>query len=409
MSASRTTATRRVLLSGLLAVVLIGCGPTNHERHVNAANDRWRAMRSTLILQMAQQQFDAGDLEQAEKTLADAMRVDAANATLLTLAGRVAFEKGQLERSYHRFRSAIEIDPDHAEAHYYQGIVMQRWAQFDGSLISYSRAYEIRPDNAAYLLATAEMLVVLDRVEEAMSLLTEKMAYFDMNAGLRVAIGQLYAMRDNDAEAVKYFRKANLIRPDDIQIQEALALALLRANKGVEAVHMLEQLCQNPTLSHRRDLVRALGESYMAVGRMEEAKALFVRMTRNNSMDADAWLKLGELAMIQRDAAGALLAATRVKKLAPARHEGYVLAGVVSSHRGNIEEALENFDRAADLAPEEATPLLLRGIALERGGRLTEAASSYVEALSRKPGDNRAQQLLNRVSAEVEQNVLTGD
>lgn len=408
MNATRIGTVRRLAI-GLMGLTLIGCGMSNHQRHVNAANERWRSMRSTLVLQMALQQFEAGDLEQAGKTLAEAMQIDATNPRLFTLAGRVALERGQLERSYHRFRTAIELDPLHAEAHYFQGIVLQRWAQFDGALISYRKAYEIEADNASYLLATSEMLVMLDRTDDAMQMLTEKMAYFDMNAGMRVAIGQLYAMRGDYVEAVRYFRQAGLIRPDDQQIEEELALALLKAGQGHEAVQRLEQLCQMPSLAHRRDLVRSLGESYVAVGRTDEAKRLFIQMTRTNPMDADAWLKLGELALVQRDAAGATLAATRFKKLAPKRHEGYVLAGVVFSHKGDVQQALNNFDRAAELAPEEPEPLLLRGIALERDGRLADAAQAYSEALRRDPSDRRAGQLLDRVSSEVEQSVLTGD
>jgi len=408
MDARRFGIVRR-LATGLMAMALVGCGASNHVQHVNAANHRWQVMRSTLVLQMALQQFEAGDLDQAGKTLADAMQIDATNPRLFTLAGRVAFERGELERSYHRFRTAIELDPDYAEAHYFQGIVLQRWAQFDGALISYRRAYEIEPDNASYLLATSEMLVVLDRTDDAMQLLTEKMAYFDMNASMRVGIGHLYAMRGEYSEAVKYFRQAGLIRPDDQQIQEQLALALLKAGQAHEAVQRLEQLCQVPSLVHRRDLLRSLGESYLAVGRIDEAKRLFIKMTRSNPLDSDAWLKLGELALVQRDAAGATLAATHFKKLAPKRHEGYLLAGVVYSHKGNIQQALDNFDRAAELAPDDPEPLLLRGIALERDGRLTDAAQAYSEALRRDPSDRRAGQLFDRVSAEFEQNVLTGD
>ena len=398
-----------LLAMGFLASTLTGCGSLNHKKHVDAATGRWKAMRSTLILQMAQQQFDAGDLEQAEKTLAEAVQVDSANPRLYALMGRVAMERGQLERSYNRFKTAIKMQPRHAPAHYYQGVVMQRWAQFDAALISYQRAYEIEPDNAAYLLAMSEMMVVLDRTDEAMKLLVEKMAYFDMNAGIRLAIGQMYTMQGVNDKAARYIRQAALIRPDDLQIQAELALALLRAGQPAEAAIRLEQLSQEPSLAHRRDLARALAESYVAVGRIDQAKLLYIKMTRRHPMDADVWLKLGELALSQQDTAGAMLAAHRFKKLAPRRHEGDVLAGVVYSQQGQVEKALEQFDHAAQLAPDESTPVVLRGITLERRGQLNAAAKAYAEALRREPDDHRARRLLERVSGEVEQNTLTSD
>jgi Flp pilus assembly protein TadD len=81
----------------------------------------------------------------------------------------------------------------------------------------------------------------------------------------------------------------------------------------------------------------------------------------------------------------------------------------VLSKQRHFEEAMEMFDQAAHLAPEDASPLLLRGITLERQGLLADAAEAYSEALRRQPDDRRAQQLLAKVSAQVEQNMLTGE
>jgi tetratricopeptide (TPR) repeat protein len=396
------------LLAATLALGLMGC-QGNHKRHVSKADARWKAMRSGLMFQMAQQQFDAGDLDQSEKTLNEALQIDPRNAKLYALGGRLAMERGHLERAYHRFKGAIEINPQFAPAHYYQGIVMQRWTQFDAALVYYHRAYEIEPDNAAYLLAMVEMLVAQDRLDEAMEILTEKMTYFDLNAGIRTAIGQLYFMRGDYDKAVEYYRQASLIRPEDAHIHEELALSLLAAGHPQEAARRLEQLCEDPKLSGRRDLKMALADSYFAARRITEAKTVYIQLTRSNPLDAGSWIKLGELAMSQRDGTGAMIAAGKAIKLAPHKHEGYVLAGVVLSKQRHFEEALEMFDQAAHLAPEDASPLLLRGITLERQGLLAEAAEAYGEALRRQPDDTRAQQLLAKVSAQVEQNVLTGE
>ena len=399
----------KLLIGGLVVLAVTGCGMSNHKKNVNAANNRWKVMRSALMMQMAQQQFDAGDLKQAEKTLAEATKIDASNARLYTLAGRVALERGQLERAYHRLKSSAELDPDYAQAYFYQGIVMQRWTQFEAALGLYQKAYELESDNAGYLLAISEMLVMLDRSDEAMDVLIDKMTYFDLNASIRMAVGQLYAMRGEYSQAIEYFRQASLIRSDDLHIREELALSLLAAGQFFEAMDFLEKLCDEPSLANRADLKRALADSYLATGRLAEAKVLYLKLTRINPMDAEVWIKLGELSLSLNDAPGALLAANRAKKLAPERHEGFLLAGVVWSKQGEVEKAIEMFDQAADLAPDYSTPVLLRGITLEREGQLAEAAEAYIEALRRQPDDERAQQLLSKVTASVGENVLTGD
>ncbi len=404
---TKTRATSKLIT----AVVVIGlaAGCSTHKDHVNAADARWKTMRSTLMLQMAQQQFDAGDLDQSEKTLTEAIKIDTKNARLYTLAGRVAMERAKLERAFHRFKLAIEMDEKHAPAYYYQGIVMQRWMRFDAAYDFYKQAYELQPDNAAYLLAMTEMLVVLDRVDEAMAILTEKMTYFDLNAGVRMAIGQLFVMRGDHRHAVDYFRQALLIRSDDLRIQEELALALLGAGQGSEAARRFESLLKQPGQADRADLKRALADSYLASGRVGQAKDIYISLTRTNPLSVETWIKLGELALTQEDSKGALLAANRIQKLAPNQYEGYLLAGVVWSKQGEVELALEMLDKAAQLAPENPTPVLLRGVTLERSDRMAEAADAYAEALRRNPGDSRARQLLAKVAAQAEQHELTID
>ena len=346
------------------------------------------------------------------ETLSEALHVDSGNGELYILAGRVAMERSQLERAYHRFKLAIEIDSTLSEAHYYQAIVLQRWTHFEAALDFYRRAYELQPDNAAYLLAMTEMLVILDRSDEAMKVLTDKMAYFDLNAGIRVAIGRLYMMRNQPAQALEYFHQASLIRPDDMQVREDLAMAQLAAGQPHEAVRNLEQIRNDPTYANRRDIKRVLADGYLAAGRTDKAKSVYLELTRSNPMDVEAWVKLGEVSLNQRDSTGTLLAATRLRRLAPDRHEGYMLSGVVWQQQEKYDQAIEMFSRAAELASNDATPLLLLGITLEQDNQKSLAAKAYIEALRRRPNDSRAQQLLKKIQIDgghEEVNVLTSN
>ena len=387
---------------GLAVSVLTACkSGSGHQENVQAANDRWMSMRASLVLPMAQRQFDTGDLDQAERTLAEAMTVDSQNPHLFVLAGRVALERGQLERSYQRFKSAIELNSDLSEAHYFQGVVLQRWRRYEAALESYQKAHEKTPDNAAYLVAHCEMLVTLNRADEALEQLEGKASYFDQNAGIRVALGQLYAMQNDYNSAVDYFQQASLLQPDDVGIQEELAMAQLANGEADLAALNLEQLCAKTSIAKRPDLRRGLAKAYLATGRFADARSLYLLLTRQDPKDVDAWTHLGEIAWSNNDTASALVAANRVMSLSPDRYEGYLLAGMVWHRRGQLERALSMFDHAADRAPKDAMPMILRGITLEQAQRPEEAAEAYAEALRRQPQDEHAQSLLEQV-AQVE-------
>lgn len=390
-------------VTGLMLTGLVGCQTTSpsHEEHVNAANKRWSEIRAGTVLQMAQQQFDAGDLDQAERTLVQAIAIDSEIPTLHLLSGRVALERGQLERAYHRLDKAIELDADLAPAYYYQGVVLQRWSRYETALARYTKAYELQPDNVAYLLARAEMMVELEQIDDAMTLLEDKLTYFDQNAAIRLAMAHMHLIRHEFDRAADYFQQALLLQPDDTKTLEELASAQLASGQTDQAIRILERLTNDPELLQRNDLKRSLATAYFASGRTDNAKALCMKLVRTDPNDVESWIKLAEIAWLSDDQPGALLISQRVRALAPNRHEGYLLAGLVLQKRGQNAEALEMLDRAAALAPAKSTePLILRGIALEANGRFQEAEAAYAEAARRQPDDVYAQRLLARLAPQ---------
>ncbi len=385
----------------LLLPALVGC-QKNHEKNVSIAKDRYLQLRSGLMLTMAQQQFDTGDLDLAEKSVKDAMSVDPTNPRLHVLGARIALERGKLERAYHLLNLAIEQDPNLPEAHFYQGVVHQRWQQYDRAHDRYQQAYELRADDAGFLMAMAEMLVAMDRQSEALELLEAKLTYFDQHSGLRLAIGQIYQVQGDHDKAAEYFKQASLLRPDDLKIKEELALELAAANKLDAAAEQLEDLLDESSHRDRLDLRRALIAVYMKQDKQRAAREMLQQLVRLDANTAEDWLQLAELNWAQGDVGGTLTAANRVVTLAPQRHEGYLLMGMVWQKRHRIDDALRMFDRSAELAPDNAVPLILRGIALEKAGRREAAVAAYRQALARQPGDERAARLLDAAMAGVQ-------
>ena len=392
----------KLAIGGAVVFGAAGCSAPSaaHTEAVTAANQRWSDIRMAVNVKAAQQYFDAGDLGQAEATLLEGFSVNPNDARLHLLAGRVALERGQLERAHGRLQRAIELDAKLAEARYCQGIVLQRWQRHEAALDRYRQAYELRADNAAYLLAVGETLVELDRVDEAVELLSGKLVYFERNAVICLALGQLHVMRKEPEQATALFRQAMLLRPDDDAIAEELATALAACGRFDEAVDTLEPLCEKLTVHQRPGLWATLADALRQGGRVTEARAVARRLCDAGPEDADNWTRLGELAWLDQDPDSALAAARRAIAAEPERYEGHMLAGMVWQGRGRTAEALAMFDRAAELAPRSAEPLILRGITLQQAGKLSAAAEAYEQALRRQPGDDRASNLLAAVTAD---------
>lgn len=386
------------LISATLAAGLLsGCGPSTKKQVVSGAEVRWRQMRSTMALQMAQQQFDTGDLELAEKTVTNALAQDPKNAKLYVLAGRISIERGQLERAYHFFEQSVDLDGKAPQPHYYQGIVLQRWQEYARAEVEYRKAFDLEPDNVSYLMAVGEMRVADGRPDEALKLLEGKLVYFDQNASLRVAIGRIHQIAGRPLKAIDYFQKALILDPDNHAVVEDMALAQIDAGQFDEAAATLRQLIVLPEYKDRKDIARLLAKTYLSVGRIDDARAIYLQQRRNDPEDVEAWVGLGETSWASGDASATLLAAERVMRLAPQRSEGYLMAGLALRKQHKPDQAAGMFEKASKARPDNVGSMLLWGAALEEAGRKDQAAKVYQQVLERDPNNDRAKKLLAQV------------
>ena len=82
-------------------------------------------------------------------------------------------------------------------------------------------------------------------------------------------------------------------------------------------------------------------------------------------------------------------------RISPKRAEGYQLPGLVWQKRRQPHRALPLFDKAEQLSgPDEATSVMLRGLALQSMGHHDAAVLAYHEALRRQPDHAQAARLL---------------
>jgi len=386
-------------LVGLIVLGFSGCSTGQHGRNVEEANKRINTQRANIMLPLAIEQFETGDLDEALRTTSEALRNDPGNAAFHILAGRIAMEQGKLERGLHLLDRAIELNPGLPDAHYYRGIVFQRWQRIDEARQCYQRAYDLESDQPAYLLAVAEMLVASDLADEALQMIESKLIYFEYKPGLNAAVGGLYMMRRDFAKAIEYLYEAHMLEPDDARMLEQLAMAELAAGQANQAVRHLEQLTRDPVNSHRNDLRRTLASAYLRSGRIGDSRDIYKRMTRKDPSDVESWINLGEIAWRGGDIASTLVAANQVMNYAPQRPAGYLLAGLVWQKRNQHDRALTFFEKAYAAAPDNDMVVLLKGIAHQYVGDRQQAFLAFMEAMRRNPNNDRARQLLSHIGA----------
>jgi len=402
---ARVSASRAALLAGSVFAV-VGCA-SGHGKYttegLNAAQERMAVIKSGTEWDMARQQFLSGELRKALASVDRSIEINDSVAKAHSLRGRILMELGQLESAVESFRRALVIDPAYVEAHFFLGVLHERFNEYDDALAEYQAASALDPSDAQYVIAAAEVLIDLGRLDAAERMLEDSAARFEHNAGVRQTLGHLALMRGDWGRAAELFDEARLLAPDDASVLEDLAVAQMRARNFVEAEYVLRQLMRDDERADRRDLKRLHARCLVELDRPVEARAILLGLTRDDEglADADAWIDLGQVALMLGDQQRVRIAAARVAAIAPDRFEGPLLAALWKRMTGDIEGALASADDAVRLAgSRDPTPLVVRGSILKEMGRLAEAEASFVEALGVSPTDARARRMLAAVAED---------
>lgn len=393
---------RLTLLSLTAALAAAGC--QGHGKHTSAfkeeAQNRMNSVKAATSWDMANQQFLAGELDKALKTVEESLTYNKKVSKSHVLKGRILIEMARLDAALASFDQALSIDPRCTDAHYFRGIVHERFNQFEEAMVCYQRAAECDPSNPQYLVAAAETLIDQNKLDEARSLLQNSPYAFQHNAGVRQTLGHIATLSGNHAEATVFFNEAALLAPDDASIAEDQARALFVTSHYAQAESALQRLFRLHDPAARRDLLHLHARCFIQLHKPVEARHILTALLKDTSAPADPAIlaDLGNVALTLKDGVRLREAGQRLIAVAPNRPEGYMFLAVWQRGSGKPEQAVKTLDRVIALTPNDTTPMLLRAMILSDLGRRDEARSTLDRALAINPNHPEARRLLTSLS-----------
>jgi protein O-mannosyl-transferase len=380
-----------------MAFVLLftGCAakqpqPTQKE----LAHRQWDTARANVLYGLARDQYQAGNFARSRQSISEALRLNPNSAAIYILSAKLAIEEGQLEAADKDLIFARHLDPKNAEADYLRGIVHQRWQKLESAHEFYQKAMEKAPSELAYVLATAETLVSLGRSGEAVTLLQRQARQFEHNPILQDVLGQLLMQEGRHAEAAEALRRASLLATDDLPVREHLAIALFRGERYRESADVLGRLLGDARYAGRADLLTALGECQLELGRPREARSSFEAAVNLNATSGAAWLGLSRAALQLNDLGRAETSVRRALALEPTSSQVYLMLGFIRLKQERLDEALSAFQKSSALDAGDSVSLCLAGFVLEKLGRPDQAIEFYARAVRISPADELALSLL---------------
>jgi tetratricopeptide (TPR) repeat protein len=390
----------KVVVVALAAVMVVGCSSSNKEPKKKKLTQRqqgerdWKMARAAVLLSLAKDQYATGNFDKSRQTVDDALRLAPDHAGLRILSAKLSVEQGRLELADADLAKARKLEPKNAEADYLSGVVYQRWQQPEKALGYYTAANTKAPTELAYLLARAEMLVATGDRPLALSLLQEKVVYFEHSAAIRDAVGQLLVQEGRYREAIESLRSATILTPDDLTMREHLAMALLYNKQYREAIASIDRLLKADEYKDRADLYVALGECRMQLGQYRDARDTFDKATQLAPASTEAWLSLAKAAMQLNDHRRAEAALRKALSIQAGSSEAHLMLGYLRLRQNRLSDALAAFHKSSVLDQSDTVSLCMVGFVMEKMGRPNEAVKYYAKALKLKPNDEMAAKLM---------------
>jgi tetratricopeptide (TPR) repeat protein len=378
-----TLRTGSILMLAGLSAALASCGKHGAytQAHKDQAEARLNEIKSATDWDMARQQFEAGDLERALRTADSSIGANPKIGKTHMLRGRILLEMGRIEEALPALDESIKLDPKAPEPLYFRGVALERVGRREQALASYKGARELKPDEVQYTVAAAEMLIEMNRLDAARELLENDSTGMQYSPGVRQTLGHIAMIQGDVSRAVEHFSEAVVLGADSPPLLEDLARAQIAAGRFSDAETTLTRLRANPDQAERRDLLHLQARCLLELGRPVDARQILQQLIgdEKHANDVDAWVRLGDVALILGDDHQLRSVANRLISIAPDRFEGYMSLAMWQKRTGDLPGALRSADRAVERTGTSKGPGQLRQtIKRELDARGDQASASAV-------------------------------
>jgi tetratricopeptide (TPR) repeat protein len=264
---------------------------------------------------------------------------------------------------------------------------------------SYRLALELDPKSAGAELGLAHALAREDKLADAAPHFRQAAQLDPSYRDRLLELADLYEKHNQPGEALPIYREF----PDNVAVQEHLGDMLLRNKQYADAIPMLEQAyTKDPTPANRLALAMAYvfnKQTDKGLPLLEKAATadpgnfdvhmMFARALRDAKLYPASAKQFGEAVRLRPNEVGA-----------------WSDLGSMAYLAGDLDQALQAFERAHELGEDTPGNWFLRAIILDKQKQLKPALAAYQKFLSMSHGEHPDQEFQARQRSKNIQNEL---
>lgn len=284
------------------------------------------------------------NLLEAQQYLDRALTLAADNPVLQLHLANILKGKGYYTQAIEVLKNTIQQFPLYAAAHNNLGTVLFKQGKIEEALAAYQRAIDLQPNYSDAYYNAGLALIKCHRIDEAKKTFQALLEFTSGHPGAQFQIGRIMLQQNNPSAAINYFEEIEKKYPYHFETQTNLAT------------------------------------SYLKLGKLEEAKAHYLKALDINDQDTQVLFNLGVIDMQLGLFEAALIYYHRLLELDPNHFDAHHNLAFSYLTTNNKLEALKHFHAALRIQPHNKS--IAHTIAILEGDQTVDhSPSEYVRAL----------------------------
>jgi tetratricopeptide (TPR) repeat protein len=325
---------------------------------------------------------DEEKIQRGQQMVQEVLSAEIPNASALMVMAKIDLAQQKVDEAIENLQAALELEPNSPQAHFVLGTALSAKGEGTGARTELARALEIdpgmlearrvlarvhaslgeheyaieeaqsylaaKPDSMQTRILLAQSLVILRRMDAALSALNE-IPESARNADVLYALGRVHIGMGDDQEARRYLTMANELMPT------------------------------------HHDILRNLVRLDQKEGRFEESVARVAAATEAEADSAKLRTLSGLVALMDNRPDDAEAAFQEAIELDPADAAGYEQLARLYAKTGRLNEAVTTYETAIKRRPEDPNLHYFLGTLYSFGGAQAKAIERYEDAIKYGP------------------------
>jgi Flp pilus assembly protein TadD len=382
----------QVLVGMVLAAMLAtGCQQPTHRTQRAEAQQEWRDVRAQVKVRLAQQQFDAGQFEEATITAVEAIALQNNDQDAYRILTYAQLELDRIQGAERSLNSAKRAGVWTHELANAQGIIAEHRGDYTTALEAYRQANTLSPQpQVQYIAAQVECYVSMGQPETALQFASKNFTKFPHDATLFTLAGHVANMMGKHNDAREFYGKAVALVPPTTQLPMDYGCLLVRAGRYGEAMSVLRPFYQSRKGEITPAARRALAACYIEQDKSVEAINILHTYTRENPNDVRANVLLAKAAIDTNRMSLATRSMEAARKHDPLHPEVLFTQAVVQWRTNNLDDAVSTLKTYARIRPGDADGQCLMGEIMRTRGDTAAARAYFRRAMQIEPNNKWA-------------------